>query len=173
LKFNFDKSIREKKVKVFGNIPYYISSPIIERLAAFRKKITAAYITVQKDFALRVVAAPGSKRYGSFSCFVQYHFKPSILFNISRGCFNPVPKVDSAFLELIPRKKPPVAVADEERLFRIIRAAFNQRRKILRNSLSKVVSDTALREFLAQNGLDRNVRPEELNLSQFAELADI
>jgi len=173
LKFNINRSIKEKQVKVIGNIPYYISSPIIEHLIKFRKKIIAAYITVQKEFALRVVAVPGSKQYGAFSCFVQYYFIPRILFNINRGCFKPAPKVDSVFLELIPRLKPAVQVSDSMRLFKIIRAAFNQRRKTLRNSLSGLVDKVGLEVFLAEGGLGRNIRPEDLSLVEFARLADI
>ena len=96
LKFNLRAYFRNLKqnLKVFGNIPYYISSPIIEHLFNYRNKIESIFITVQKEFAKRVTAIPGSKEYGSLSCFVQYYAKPKIIFNIKKASFFPVPKVD-------------------------------------------------------------------------------
>ncbi|MCX5710561.1 MAG: 16S rRNA (adenine(1518)-N(6)/adenine(1519)-N(6))-dimethyltransferase RsmA [Candidatus Omnitrophica bacterium] len=173
LKFDLNKGIKEKRIKVIGNIPYYISSPIIGHIAKYRNKIDLAFLTVQKEFANRIVAKPGTKDYGSFSCFVQYYFEPEIKFIISRGCFNPVPKVDSAFIRLKVRGSPPVKVKKEERLFKIIRAAFNKRRKTLRNSLQGLMNRDALDAILTENGLDLNVRPERLTLDNFASLANI
>lgn len=177
LKFDLAEYIKEEKiagkVKVFGNIPYYISSPIIEHLFKFRKLISAIYISVQKEFAQRVAASPGSKDYGSFSCFVQYYAEPKIIFNISKNCFCPAPKVDSSFLELAIRDKPKVFVKDETLFFKIIRAAFNQRRKILRNSLGEIVSGQILSEFFKKSGFDKGVRPERLSLDDFALLANM
>ena len=160
------------KIKVFGNIPYYISSPIIERLINYRKVIKEAFITVQKEFARRVVSDPGSKEYGSFSCFVQYYAIPKIVFQINRGCFYPVPKVDSCLLHLKFREKPAVSVKEEELLFKVIRGAFNQRRKTLRNSLKDIIQSDKLEEFLFKNGLNLNIRPEDLSLAEFAKLTN-
>ncbi|MFA5150561.1 MAG: 16S rRNA (adenine(1518)-N(6)/adenine(1519)-N(6))-dimethyltransferase RsmA [Candidatus Omnitrophota bacterium] len=175
LKLDIAKFLKENKIKgrikVFGNIPYYISSPIIEHLLKFRDRIEAIFITVQKEFAARVEAVPGSKAYGSFSCFTQYYTCPRIIFNISRNCFKPAPKVDSSFLELKIRKEPAVCVKDEELFFKIIRGAFNQRRKTLRNSLEEIVSPDTLNEFFARFGLDKNIRPEDLTLENFAFLS--
>jgi 16S rRNA (adenine1518-N6/adenine1519-N6)-dimethyltransferase len=160
------------KIKVFGNIPYYISSPIIERLIKYRVVIREVFITVQKEFARRVVAVPGSKEYGSFSCFLQYYTTPKIVFQISKGCFYPSPKVDSCLLHLKFREKPAVYVKDEELLFKIIRAAFNQRRKTLRNSLKGNLQLEKLEGFLLKNNLNLNIRPEQLSLAKFADLAN-
>lgn len=177
LKFDLGGFLKERrvkgKIKVFGNIPYYISSPIIQRLFEFRDRISAIYISVQKEFGQRVAASPGPKDYGSFSCFVQYYATPRIIFNISKNSFKPAPKVDSSFLELKVRDKPPVYVKDETAFFKIIRAAFNQRRKTLRNSLSAHVPEKKLGEFFKVSGLDSRVRPEELSLSDFAALANL
>ena len=161
------------KLKVFGNIPYYISSPIIAHLIKFRLIIETVFMTVQKEFARRVVALPGSKDYGSFSCFVQYYTKPRIIFDISRNSFKPAPKVDSSFLELEVREYPAVSVYDEERLFKIIRASFNQRRKILRNSLGGLVASEQLDNFFSKTNFSHKVRPEELGLKDFALLANL
>ncbi len=174
LKFNLNKFLKDsainQKIKVIGNIPYYISSPIIEHLISYRDDISVAFMTVQKEFGRRVVAVPGSKEYGSFSCFVQYYTFAKILFEIKKGCFKPSPKVDSCFLSLKFRDKPIVETDNEERLFKLIRTAFNQRRKTLRNSLEGFIEQEELKRFLDESGIDKNVRPEELSLKQFAEL---
>ena len=161
------------KLIVFGNIPYYISSPIIEHMFKYRKLISDIFLTVQKEFAERVVASAGTKTYGSFSCFAQYYSSPKIIFNISKGCFRPQPKVDSAFLRLSIRKDPPVSVDDENNLFRVIRAAFNKRRKTLRNSLEGILPKAELEDFLLKNSLDKNIRPERLTLEEFAKLSNM
>ena len=175
LKFNLSKFLKDnlikQKIKVIGNIPYYISSPIIEKLINYRDDISVAFMTVQKEFARRVVAGPGSKEYGSFSCFVQYYTLAKILFEIKPGCFNPSPKVDSCFLSLEFRDQPAVKTEDEEFLFKLIRTAFGQRRKTLRNSLDGVIGQVELEKFLDEAGIDKNIRPEALALEQFAQLA--
>lgn len=175
LKFNISRyfSRRKNKITVVGNIPYYISSPIIEHLVKFRKKIGSVFITVQKEFAQRVVALPGSKDYGSFSCFVQYFFQPRIVFGISRNSFFPAPNVDSCFLELKPRESPPVKVKNRALLFKIIRAGFNQRRKTLRNSLKGVILPQKLEKALCELGHDANARAESLSLHDFAFLSNL
>jgi len=174
LKFNINKFLREnkidQKIKVIGNIPYYISSPIIEHLIGYSNNISQAFMTVQKEFGRRVVACPGSKVYGSFSCFVQYYAQSKILFEISSACFRPIPKVSSCFLSLKFTDRHAVEVKDEEAFFKLIRAAFNQRRKTLRNSLSNFITPDKLERFLNSAGIDKNVRPEDLSLDQFADL---
>ncbi|MBN2830753.1 MAG: ribosomal RNA small subunit methyltransferase A [Candidatus Omnitrophica bacterium] len=172
LKVDFKDIYRgRKKIKVFGNIPYYISSPIIEYLINNRAGITDAFITVQKEFAKRVVACPGSKDYGALSLFAQYYTLPKIILNISRGCFYPAPKVDSALLSLRFKDASLVPAVSRELLFRIIRSAFNQRRKTLRNSLKGIVEAKEIEEFLLRRKKSPNARPEELSLSNFADLA--
>ncbi|PIQ85314.1 MAG: ribosomal RNA small subunit methyltransferase A [Candidatus Omnitrophica bacterium CG11_big_fil_rev_8_21_14_0_20_43_6] len=176
LKFDLNKFIQDnkikQKIKVIGNIPYYISSPIIEYLIGYRRKISAAFITVQKEFGRRMGAHPGSKEYGSFSCFVQYYCACRIIFDIKKNSFKPAPNVDSCFLSLIFRDKPVVLVSDEAGLFKLIRTAFNQRRKTLRNSLEGLVAQDRLKHFLQQAGINQNVRPEDLSLEEFAGLSN-
>jgi 16S rRNA (adenine1518-N6/adenine1519-N6)-dimethyltransferase len=159
------------KIKVVGNIPYYISTPIIERLLKYRDHISEVYITVQKEFGRRVCAPPGSKEYGSLSCFVRYYAEPKILFYITRTCFRPAPKIDSCFLRLRIRPYAGPADVNERALFKVIRAAFNQRRKTLRNSLFDVVSREKLERFFAASRIDPGVRPEQLSLDDFIRLA--
>jgi 16S rRNA (adenine1518-N6/adenine1519-N6)-dimethyltransferase len=170
-KFLLDKRIKQK-IKVIGNIPYYISSPIIEYLIGYRRLISAAFLNVQKEFGQRACAGPGSKAYGSFSCFVQYYCNCKILFEIKRNSFRPAPNVDSCFLSLEFRKQPLVTVKNEAGLFKLIRTAFNQRRKTLRNSLEGLVTRQNLNNLLQESGINENIRPEDLSLEQFAVLSN-
>jgi len=171
LKFNF-KNIT-KKIRIIGNIPYYITSPIIEHLIKYRQKIKDIYLTVQKDFAQRITAVSGSKAYGAFSIFVQYYTKPKILFTIKKTCFYPQPKVDSCFLKLLIRKNPAVVTKNENLFFRIVRKSFKQRRKTLRNSLAGLVAEKKLRIFFDKYGINPNIRPECLSLEDFAHLVNL
>lgn len=161
------------KIKVFGNLPYYITSPIIELLFRYKNKIAAVFITVQKEFAQRIVAGAGDKNYGAFSCFVQYFSEPKKLFYIKKGSFAPVPKVDSCFLRLAIRQEPAVRTKDRDHFFKIIRAAFNQRRKTLKNSLKGLILREKIEEFLRSKKLSLNIRPEDLSLQDFADLANL
>lgn len=178
LEFDFNvKGIKEavsagRKIKVFGNIPYYITSPIIELLLRHRDKIGTIFVTVQKEYARRMAAKPGSGDWGSFSCFVQYYAEPKVMFDIKKTCFLPPPKVDSSFLRLNIRSLPPVKPGDEEMFFKIIRQAFNQRRKTLRNSLSALVERGCLDGFFDRYGIDPDIRPEKFSLQDFANLAN-
>lgn len=177
LKFDFKRffnkinsSNNKKKLKIFGNIPYNISTPIIERVFEFRKKIDCLYLTVQKEFAQRLIASVGSKDYASISCFVQYFSLPKKLFPVKRNSFYPVPGVDSVFLKISLRENAPVKVKDEELFFRIIRAAFNKRRKTLKNSLKEVLPQKNLDNYFSKFKIDPNIRPERLSLDDFAKL---
>jgi len=172
LTFNLKKHFRKlkNKIKVIGNIPYYITTSIIEHLLRFRDKVDTVFILVQKEFAARITATPGSKDYGSFSCFVQYYTTAKKLFFIKKTCFHPIPKVDSAFLLLKINHEPQIKTKNERLLFKIIRAAFNKRRKTLRNSLKGVISQQRLGAFFNKYNIDRNTRPEDLSLSDFANL---
>lgn len=160
-------------LKVIGNIPYYITSPIIEYLINYLDKINAIFLTVQKEVAQRLVASAGSKEYGSFSCFVQYYTRPEIIFYIKKNCFSPAPKVDSGFVMLKIEKSHKVKVLDEKHFFKIIRSAFNKRRKILRNSLQGVVSEELLEGFFRKYNIDCKIRPERMTLENFADLANL
>jgi 16S rRNA (adenine1518-N6/adenine1519-N6)-dimethyltransferase len=175
LKFNLKKYFSKivGKIKVIGNIPYYISSPIIEYLIRARNRIDIIFITVQREFAKRMAAPSGSKVYGAFSCFVQYYSKPKIILNIKKNSFFPKPKVDSCLVRLEMFEEPKVSPKDKNLFFKIIRAAFNKRRKTLRNSLEAIVSKEKLDDFFSKYGVDSNTRPEDLTLEDFANLANI
>ncbi len=174
LKFDFGEFFKKAKfkIKIFGNIPYYITTPIIEYLFKYRHKISAIFLTVQKEFAERAIASPGSKKYGSLSCFIQYYTKPEILFTIKKNSFAPPPKVDSVFLKLEVLETPSVKADDEDKFFKIIRASFNQRRKTLRNSLEGVIEQQKLEIFFKRRRVNPDIRPEDLSLQDFTALAN-
>lgn len=173
LKFDLEKLFKKtrKKIKVIGNIPYYISTPIIQRLINYRQYIKSIFLTMQKELALRMVARCGSSDYGAFSCFIQYYAKPELLFKIKKNSFWPAPQVDSYFVRLNFLRQSKLTQKKEKILFKIIRSAFNQRRKKISNSLKKVISAEKLRHFFAEKCISPNVRPEDLSLKDFLDLA--
>lgn len=167
---------RYKKTKVIGNLPYYITTPIIEKLIIDKDKLDSIYITVQKEVAQRLCAKPGSRDYGSISCYVQFHLKPNILFHIGKHAFYPQPEVDSVFLKLDILANPLVQVNNRDRLFGIIRSAFGKRRKTILNSLLSCeflkLGKRELDALLSRAGIKANARPEELSLEDFAKIAN-
>jgi len=175
LKFNLNRYFlgAKTKLKIVGNIPYYISTPIIEHLIKFRDKIDVIFITVQKEFAERIIGVPGTKVYGSLSCFVQYYTEPRIVLSIKKGCFRPQPKIDSCLVRLKIRTQPFLKAKHEKIFFKIVRAAFNQRRKILKNSLEGIVSADSLGRFFSLYAVNIYSRPENLSLEDFVNLAKI
>lgn len=175
---DFDiEGIASRKIKVVGNLPYYITTPIIEYLIKNKRLISMAVIMVQDEVARRLAAKAGDEDYGSLSCFVQYHAGVERIYKVKRTCFYPEPDVDSAILRLNMLETPSVKVKDEELLFRIIRGAFNQRRKSIINSLSReAVLDMPkekLSAALEHLGIDPSIRPEQLSLSDFARLTNV
>ena len=160
------------KVKVLGNIPYYISTPIIEKLIENRRNITSAYLTVQVEFGSRLAAQPGSKEYGALTCFAQYYADVKVLFKIKNTCFYPVPKVDSCFVRMDFLKIRIRQPKDEAMMFRVIRAAFTQRRKNILNALSPLIEKERLSVILEEAGIPSRARPEELNLDNFIAISD-
>jgi 16S rRNA (adenine1518-N6/adenine1519-N6)-dimethyltransferase len=164
------------KLTVYGNIPYNISTPIIERLIETRRCIDSVYMVIQEELAERIAASPGSKDFGSLTCFVQFYVGVKKLFRISRNCFYPRPKVDSCLLSLKMLDKPSVEVADERLMFRVIRKAFSQRRKKAVNPLSDGsfgrMDKEAWQKMFTSCGIDPASRAEALALSDYARLAD-
>jgi len=159
-------------IKVIGNIPYYISTPIIEKLIENRAKVSMAFLTVQLEFGQRLTSKPGGKDYGSLSCFAQYYADIKMLFKIKNTCFKPVPKVDSCFLRLTMRPRPQEIASDEEFLFKLIQTAFQQRRKNIVNSLKGLVGKEKLEESLKALNINLNARPENLTLSNYINLCN-
>lgn len=162
-----------KKVTVVANLPYYITTPIIEYFVRHIQLIEDIYITVQKEVALRLTALPKTKIYGSLTCFVNYFCEPAILFQIGKGCFRPAPKIDSCFVRLKPygSKKRPYRARSEELLLRVVRASFGQRRKQILNPLSKIFEKEDLQNISRQDFLTR--RAEEFSLGDFVVLSNL
>ncbi len=176
LKFDIKKTKTSKKIKVVGNLPYYITAPVIEWLIGNRALISCAVIMVQREVALRMLAGPGMKDYSAFSCFVQYYTKPEYIHTVKRTCFYPAPEVDSALVRLDIPGKPSIEVDDEAAFFRVVRGAFNQRRKSIINSLSRKtvldISKEKLSAILSRVGISPTARPETLSLPDFAKIAN-
>ena len=157
-----------------ANLPYNITTPAITRLVE-ANCFAAVTVMIQREVAKRICAAPGTADYGAFSVFCRYYTVPEYLFEVGPECFLPAPKVTSAVVRLTPRTEPPQALVEEEQFFRVVRAAFAQRRKTLLNGLSSAFGDRldreALRAALAEAGLPDGIRGERLGIPEFAVLA--
>lgn len=165
-----------RPIKVVANLPYYITTPIIMGLFESHVPLDSITIMVQKEVADRMQVGPGTKDYGALSLAVQYYAQPYIVANVPPNCFMPRPKVGSAVIRLTRYAQPPVQVDDEKKMFRLVRASFNQRRKTLVNGLNNSPEVHATREAvlaaLEQMGLSPTVRGEVLTLEQFAQLSN-
>lgn len=162
---------KAERIKVIGNLPYYISTPILTKVIEEKKYFKDFYLTVQKEFAQRLRATHGAKDYGSLTCFVQFYARVELLFNIKSTCFKPRPKVDSSFLKINIQEAPQYSSPDEEFLFRVIRQGFSQRRKTLLNALSAVIPKDRLFAILESLKLNVQSRAEQLSLEMFVGLA--
>lgn len=166
-----------KPIKVVANLPYYITTPIIMGLLEKHVPVESITVMVQKEVADRMQAGPGTKDYGALSLAVQYYCEPYIVANVPPNCFMPRPKVGSAVIRLRTHANPPVTTVNEDLMFRIIRASFNQRRKTLANGLNNSPELSFTKEQIAaaieQLGVSASIRGEALTLEQFAKLADI
>jgi 16S rRNA (adenine1518-N6/adenine1519-N6)-dimethyltransferase len=161
------------KVAVCANLPYYITSPLLMRLLESRLPVDSITVMVQKEAARRLCARPGTRECGAVTLAVWYYSVPQMLFSVSRGSFMPAPNVDSAVIRLNIRSAPPCEVKNEQTMFRIIKAAFGQRRKTLHNALTGVgISKEEAALLLDAAGIPRQARAEELSLEQFAMLAN-
>ncbi|MDR2877287.1 MAG: 16S rRNA (adenine(1518)-N(6)/adenine(1519)-N(6))-dimethyltransferase RsmA [Chromatiales bacterium] len=157
----------EEKLRVVGNLPYNISTPLLFRLIEQRACIQDMHFMLQKEVVERMVCPPGSREYGRLSVMVQYHCEAQRLFTIGPGAFNPPPKVESAFVRLIPRAHPPFAHTVDERTFAdVVRMAFSQRRKTLRNAMKSWLE----KDDFTDAGIDPGLRAEQLGLEEFARL---
>ena len=169
LKFDFNQlGVAPRSLKVVGNLPYNISTPLIFHLLQHASLIRDMHFMLQKEVVERLAAGPGGGDWGRLSIMVQYHCRVDHLFNVGPGAFNPPPKVDSAIVRLVPHETLPHPAKDPTLLERIVREAFNQRRKTLRNTLKGLLDGQAIEAA----GVDGSLRPEQLNLAAFVRLAD-
>ncbi len=172
LKVNIPEIMGSEPFKVAANLPYYITTPIIMTLLERRLPISRLVTMVQKEVADRMVAEPGTKAYGALSVAVQYYTQPHVELDVPPRSFIPAPEVDSVVIVCDVREEPPVTVADEKLFFRVVRAAFGQRRKTLSNALKGAGFDKELiRTALPAAGIDGTRRGETLSLMEFAAIA--
>ena len=164
----------DSEVVVCANLPYYITSPVIMRVLEEKLPIKALTVMVQKEAADRICAKPGTRDCGALSCGVSYYSEPKMLFRVNRGSFMPSPNVDSAVIRLDIKPDSGLDVADEKLFFRIIRAAFSQRRKQIINPLSAELKQDKqqLSELFEKSGIKQTARAEELTLQDYARLCN-
>lgn len=169
LKYNFAEHFAEPtQLRVIGNLPYNISSPLIFHLLAQQAWIKDMHFMLQKEVVQRMVAEPGSKTYGRLSVMVQYHCQASMLFSIGPEAFKPAPKVDSAIIRLIPRLKKAIPVHNQTLFAEVVRQAFNHRRKTLQKSLKSLCN----LKLFAEVGIDPQSRPEQISVDDFCQLVN-
>ena len=157
-----------KKLRVFGNLPYNISTPLMFHLFDHADSIADMHFMLQKEVVNRLAAGPGTKNYGRLSVMTQYYCHVIPVLNVPPGAFKPPPKVDSAVVKLVPHATPPVEVNSLNTLERVCAQAFNQRRKTIRNSLKDCLTEAQISEL----GIDPTCRAEVLSLKDFATLAN-
>ncbi len=180
LKLDLNRLIEERNggrnIKVVANLPYYITTPIIMQLFEDHIPIDNITVMVQEEVARRMQAGPGTKDYGALSLAVQFYSDPYIAAFVPQNCFMPRPNVSSAVIRLTLHEDKPVKVTDEKKMFALIRASFNHRRKTLVNGLTSDLGGTYTKdrilEALKACGFKETVRGEELTLAQFAELSE-
>ena len=153
-------------VRVVGNLPYNISSPLLFRLMEYAERVTDQHFMLQKEVVDRMVAPPGSRTYGRLSVMLQVRYRMTKLFDVPRGAFNPPPKVTSSIVRMVPRAAAELPEMDFATFGRVVAAAFNQRRKILRNALGEVAGATAF----AAAGVDPMARAETLAVDDYVRL---
>lgn len=173
LKVNIPEITDNVPFKVVANLPYYITTPIIMALLEQHLPISRLVTMVQKEVALRMIAEPGKKDYGALSVAVQYYTRPKIALDVPPKSFLPAPEVDSVVICCEVRDTPPVDVMEEKMFFRVVKAAFGQRRKTLNNALKSMgLEKEAVRTILETSEIDGVRRGETLSLEEFAKIAN-
>jgi 16S rRNA (adenine1518-N6/adenine1519-N6)-dimethyltransferase len=169
LKFDFGSiPVPEgQKLRIVGNLPYNISSPLLFHLATFAPLVQDQHFMLQKEVVERMVAEPGSKVYGRLSVMLQWRYQMALLFVVPPEAFDPPPKVDSAIVRMVPIAKP--LACDEATLEAVVQKAFSQRRKVIRNCLSGMFTE----EQIIAAGIDPTLRPESVGLAQYVALANL
>lgn len=166
LKFDFASLQYDEPLRIIGNLPYNISTPIIFHLVEYSPLIQDMFFMLQKEVVERLAAAPDSSNYSRLSVMAQYHFNVTPLFLVPPESFEPMPKVDSAIVRLVPHQQKPVQVSDDQAFAKLVSQAFSQRRKTLRNVLKDICSV----QQIEAAGIDPGCRAQSLSLQQFAQL---
>ena len=164
-------AVAGERFRAYGNLPYYITSPILHHLFHFAGKIESIHVVIQLEAAARIVARPGRRDYGYLSTLCQYYSQPEILLRIPPGAFRPPPKVSSALVKMsIPGEGAALGIAEDVPYLKFLQVSFAHKRKTLRNNLRSIYQDGQIASVLATNGLKSSVRAEELTLAQFARM---
>lgn len=172
LKFDFTRILADlggDKLRVVGNLPYNISTPLMFHLLGYNNLISDMHFMLQKEVVDRLAAGVGDSAYGRLGIMVQYYCQVEPLFLVPPTAFDPPPKVESAIVRLVPHAVPPVTTQSPRELGKLVTTAFNQRRKTVRNALKSVADDC----LLEQAGINPELRPEDLSLAQYARLTDL
>jgi 16S rRNA (adenine1518-N6/adenine1519-N6)-dimethyltransferase len=169
LKLDWGTVHPEKRLRIIGNLPYNISSPLLFHLTTVADRVIDQHFMLQKEVVDRMVAAPGSKTYGRLSVMLQYRYQMFKLFDVPPGAFTPPPKVTSSIVRMIPRPVEALAPVNMTLFSDIVAAAFNQRRKTLRNAISKFMDEDAIK----QAGVEPSARAESLDVAAFVRLANV
>ena len=174
LRLNFKDIIPvNKRVKIVGNLPYSISSPLLFKIYDQKELISECYFLLQKEVAERICASPHTKAFAPLSIIFQIFFSAKIVFYVSRTSFTPQPKVDSAFISLIKREEPLFKINSEEKFFSFLKEIFGQRRKTLLNNLKRRYSHNEINKIFDSLKLDSLIRAEDLNISQIIEIYNL
>jgi 16S rRNA (adenine1518-N6/adenine1519-N6)-dimethyltransferase len=155
------------QLRIVGNLPYNISTPLLIYLLPYLVHIDDMYFMLQKEVVERMAAAPGTKDYGRLSVMLQYFCEVEHLFDVPPEAFNPKPKVDSAIVRLTPYRSSPFESVDKDSLERIVASSFAMRRKTLNNNLKGIIAASQLHEL----GIDSNKRPEQISIAEYVQLA--
>jgi 16S rRNA (adenine1518-N6/adenine1519-N6)-dimethyltransferase len=159
------------RFRVYGNLPYYITSPILHHLFGWADQIASIHIVIQLEVAARIAARPGRREYGYLSAACQFYATPEIVMRIPPGAFRPPPRVTSALVRMtLPGERAGLGITDEQRFLEFVQLCFGQKRKTLRNNLRAVASDERIHEALNAAGVRADARAEQLTLAQFAGL---
>ena len=169
LKFDFSQLVDEKPLRIIGNLPYNISTPLIFHLLAQSGVVQDMHFMLQKEVVQRMAAVPGDNNYGRLGIMTQYFCKVQPLFEVGPGAFRPAPKVDSAIVRLVPHTELPYPAKDLGTLQAVVRTAFNARRKTLRKALAGLVTVEQLQAL----GINDGLRPENLSLADYVSIADL
>ena len=180
LKVNLDELVRDlgykSKAKVIANLPYYITTPVIMKILEECSEISTIVIMIQKEVAERITAEPGGKEYGALTVAAAYYGTAKKMFDVPPHCFMPRPEVTSSVIRIDVNEKPPVEIKSKENFFKVVKAAFAQRRKTLLNSLANSgifgAPKDQIEKILGEIGIEENRRPETLSIQDFARIAE-
>lgn len=160
-----------RRIRIYGNLPYYITSPILHHLLTFADIIDEIHVVIQTEVAQRLAASPGTRDYGYLSVLTQFYTRPELVFEIPRDAFNPPPEVTSALVTLrLPGERAKLSIGDPARFLDFVKLCFSKKRKTLVNNLRSLAKPDTVRDSLAALSLRADARAEQLSVSQLAAL---